>query len=236
MKKKVLALAAAVLTLTLATGSIAYADTEAPVPYEPKPEDVVNIDGGFSLGDVNLDYKVDLNDAQMALKAAVRIIELTPMQSLAADANKDGKVDLRDAQMVLRAAIGIEKLEGGLTHVHNWKKKSAAEQVWIPNIVVVDDYEYVTVEKGYMQCSCGAKFELDDLLGLEKHMDASKWEAIQNNTLADCKCVSYETYSWFETEEIYRGSHEEDHGWYDKTGNTYVDYYYCDCGATKPAE
>lgn len=229
MKRKILALVTAVLTLTLVTGSIVSADTEAPVPYEPKPEDIVNIDGGFSLGDVNLDHKVDLSDAQMALKAALNIIELSSMQSLAADANKDGKVDLNDAQKILRAALNIEKLEGGLTHVHTWTQK------WKEVLVVETqyvDHEWRTLEKGCYQCSCGEIFDLDDKDGLEAHMAAAKAEAIENGTPDDCKCTDYAECLPGEIIKVNVEPHVEEFSYYKQQ----LVGYYCGCGAMKPVE
>ena len=69
----------------------------------------------FPLGDVNLDGKVNLKDAQLALKGALCIIKLDDMQFRAADVNKDNKVDLRDAQKILKGALMIEKIEGEIS-------------------------------------------------------------------------------------------------------------------------
>lgn len=58
-------------------------------------------------GDVNQDTKVDLTDAQLVLKAALKIISLNEEQRLLADVTMDGKVDLADAQIVLKKALKI---------------------------------------------------------------------------------------------------------------------------------
>ena len=42
---------------------------------------------------------------------------------------------------------------------------------------------------------------------------------------------NYRTETIYETQRVPVGSHEEDQGWYET--ETYVDYQYCDCGATK---
>ena len=96
-RKRALAVAAATVTtaaaLSLGMGGTTNADT-------------------FPLGDVNLDGKVDLKDAQLALRGALRISDLSDMQFRAADVNLDNKVDLKDAQKILRGALHIEKIEG----------------------------------------------------------------------------------------------------------------------------
>ena len=69
----------------------------------------------FPLGDVNLDGKVNLKDAQLALKGALCIIKLDDMQFKAADVNKDNKVNLKDAQKILKGALMIEKIEGEIS-------------------------------------------------------------------------------------------------------------------------
>lgn len=57
-------------------------------------------------GDANQDGKVTLEDAQLVLRAALRIVELE--DSRLADVNQDGQVTLEDAQKVLRIALKIE--------------------------------------------------------------------------------------------------------------------------------
>lgn len=47
------------------------------------------------------------------------------------------------------------------THTHNWKEHTATRQVWVPNIVVIDDYEEQAVNTGYLMCDCGAKISND---------------------------------------------------------------------------
>lgn len=57
-------------------------------------------------GDANQDGRVTLEDAQLVLRAALRIVELE--DSRLADVNQDGQVTLEDAQKVLRIALKIE--------------------------------------------------------------------------------------------------------------------------------
>jgi hypothetical protein len=65
---------------------------------------------GGTLGDLNSDGKVNVQDATLALRAAVNLITLTPAQVTAADVNKDGKVNVQDATKILRVAVGLDTL------------------------------------------------------------------------------------------------------------------------------
>jgi hypothetical protein len=58
-------------------------------------------------GDVNGDSKVNAQDATLALRAAVGILQLAADQKDAADVVKDGKVNVQDATLILRAAVGL---------------------------------------------------------------------------------------------------------------------------------
>ncbi len=62
------------------------------------------------MGDIDFNGKVDLNDATMALKAALAIIPLDEKSTFAADIDKDGEVNLPDAVVILKAALDIVKL------------------------------------------------------------------------------------------------------------------------------
>ena len=59
-------------------------------------------------GDVDGDDQVTLQDAQLVLKAALRIIGLP--EEASADVNGDGQITLQDAQIVLKVALRILKL------------------------------------------------------------------------------------------------------------------------------
>lgn len=63
----------------------------------------------YILGDVDNDSEITLNDASLALKAALRIEILSEKAVTAADVDKDGEVSLNDASMILKAALKIEK-------------------------------------------------------------------------------------------------------------------------------
>lgn len=59
-------------------------------------------------GDVNADGEITLEDAQLVLKAALKIEELEEAVWKAADVKEDNIIDLADAQKILKAALKIE--------------------------------------------------------------------------------------------------------------------------------
>ncbi|MGQ9697038.1 MAG: fibronectin type III domain-containing protein [Armatimonadota bacterium] len=66
-------------------------------------------------GDVNGDGKVSAADATVALRIAVKLVEPTEAQKLAADVypkgNPDGKVTVSDVTLILRTALGLDTIE-----------------------------------------------------------------------------------------------------------------------------
>lgn len=62
---------------------------------------------GIMAGDINGDKNVDLEDAQLALKAALKIEPLTGDAAAAADVNNDNVINLEDAQLILKKALRI---------------------------------------------------------------------------------------------------------------------------------
>ena len=107
-------------------------------------------------------------------------------------------------------------------HEHVWKEHTATTQTWIPNIVVVEDYGEIPGEAyDYFICNCG--YETEDAGAIESHIVAHVEAGnIQNFTIQTRYRES--TYGVI-------GTHEEDQGHYETS--SYVDYQYCDCGATK---
>lgn len=103
-------------------------------------------------------------------------------------------------------------------HEHSWKTHTA--QKWVSNMVTVPDYEtqkvavgtrYIFAYDGYTTTSdADAENHAMELI-LAGHPDNYRMETI------------------YEEKQVQVGSHQEDHGHYE----TYVDYEYCDCGATK---
>ena len=111
------------------------------------------------------------------------------------------------------------------THTHNWKEHTVTEQVWVPNIVVVDDYEERVVGRtdDEFVCDCGFKTTNRDTIA-----DHIKSNVIAGND-GHGGFFIYEGHNIVEQVKV--GSHEEDYG-HNET-KTYVDYYYCDCGERK---
>ena len=64
----------------------------------------------FLKGDMNKNQIIDLEDAQIVLKMALKIVESQESDILMADVDEDIDVTLSDAQKVLRAALKIEIL------------------------------------------------------------------------------------------------------------------------------
>lgn len=69
--------------------------------------EVAESDEQYIKGDVTGDGLVDLDDANMILKAALGIVTFEISQIRSADVASNGSVDLDDANMVLKAALGI---------------------------------------------------------------------------------------------------------------------------------
>ncbi len=66
----------------------------------------------YSLGDVNLDGKIDIKDARLLLRHAVGVEVLSNLQFMYADINGDGSIKIDDARRLLRVAVGLEVIEG----------------------------------------------------------------------------------------------------------------------------
>lgn len=107
-------------------------------------------------------------------------------------------------------------------HSHSWKDHTATRQVWVPNIVTVTDYadqkvavgtQYIFAEDGFVTTDPGT----------------AKAHAVE--LVRQGYAGNYRMETIYETQRVPVGSHEEDQGWYET--ETYVDYQYCDCGATK---
>ena len=61
----------------------------------------------YTLGDVDGDGKVDINDATLVQKIAAELIVPTEIQKKAADVNRDGSVDINDATLIQKFAAEI---------------------------------------------------------------------------------------------------------------------------------
>ncbi len=58
-------------------------------------------------GDVNFDERVNIADANLIRRNAVKLIDFTPYQLAAADVNGDGKINIADANLVRRYAAKL---------------------------------------------------------------------------------------------------------------------------------
>ncbi len=74
--------------------------TEAPTATEPAQN--------YTLGDVNMDGKINSADARLALRAAAKVETLSELQTVLADVSEDGKVKAADARTILRISARLE--------------------------------------------------------------------------------------------------------------------------------
>ncbi|MDO4595425.1 MAG: hypothetical protein Q4B30_00400 [Coriobacteriaceae bacterium] len=115
------------------------------------------------------------------------------------------------------------------SHTHSWKDHTATKQVWVSNIVPVYENQQVQVgtkkvsDGWYWHCNCGAV------------VPASQGDNHGFNHIAnDEPDNGYEKEHFheepvYETKRVQVGTRDDGH--YET--QTYVDYKYCDCGATK---
>lgn len=106
-------------------------------------------------------------------------------------------------------------------HTHTWVNHTATRQVWVSNWVDVPDY-------GTQQVVVGNTYTFSDGYSTT---DINAAKAHAKELILAGKDSGYQTTPVYETQTVQTGSHKEDHGSY-KT-ETYVDYQYCDCGATR---
>lgn len=107
-------------------------------------------------------------------------------------------------------------------HTHSWKDHTATKQVWVPNIVTVTDYADQQVAVGNTYIFAYDGFSTTDIGTAKAHAEELLKAGLPEN---------YRTETVYETQRVPVGSHTEDHGHYET--QTYVDYQYCDCGATR---
>lgn len=71
--------------------------------------------GGSHSGDINSDGRVDINDALLALKADLGLVQLSAADQLHGDVGPlvsnipvgDGRIDIEDVILILRKAVGL---------------------------------------------------------------------------------------------------------------------------------
>lgn len=107
-------------------------------------------------------------------------------------------------------------------HTHSCKDHTATKQVWVPNIVTVTDYADQQVAVGTKYIFAYDGFSTTDINSAKAHAKELLKAGLPDN---------YRMETIYETQRVPVGSHTEDHGRYET--QTYVDYQYCDCGATR---
>ena len=107
-------------------------------------------------------------------------------------------------------------------HSHSWKDHTATKQVWVPNIVTVPDYETQQVFSHYLYVFSADGYSTTDINAVKSHSVELAKQGLSTN---------YSNVPQYTEQTVQVGSHTEDHGWYET--QTYVDYQYCDCGATR---
>ena len=115
------------------------------------------------------------------------------------------------------------------SHTHSWKDHTATKQVWVSNIVPVYENQQVQVgtkkvsDGWYWHCNCGAEIPI----GQE---DSHIVNHIQNGEPDNgYDKEHFHEEPVYETKRVQVGTRDDGH--YET--QTYVDYKYCDCGATK---
>lgn len=62
----------------------------------------------YLIGDVNVDYKINIKDATLVQKYIADLKDLSDLQLVLADANSDTKVDIKDATSIQKAIAGFK--------------------------------------------------------------------------------------------------------------------------------
>ena len=91
-------------------------ETEAPTTEPPTTEgpttEAPTTEPGeavyYTLGDVNMDGKINSADARLALRAAAKVETLSQLQELLADVDENGKLKAADARTILRISARLE--------------------------------------------------------------------------------------------------------------------------------
>lgn len=96
------------IVITTPDISLTPIDTPTPVPSElPTIQPSDKPDEKYEDGDVDMNGKVTLSDAQTVLKIALKIETADRNKIVLADVDKDGQITLADAQQILKKALRI---------------------------------------------------------------------------------------------------------------------------------
>lgn len=116
------------------------------------------------------------------------------------------------------------------SHQHVWKEHTAKR--WVPKMVTVADYETKTIYGGqlYTEQPDGTWLSNGETYWFYTEADRENFKNLIFDKMVNEGYIGNYV-NRTKTEKVQVGSHEEDQGHYE----TYVDYYYCDCGARKDA-
>lgn len=120
------------------------------------------------------------------------------------------------------ASDGSSSKPSAPAHSHSWKDHTATKQVWVSNIVTVPDYETQQVFSHYLYVFSADGYSTTDINAVKAHSVELAKQGLSTN---------YSNVPQYTEQTVQVGSHTEDHGHYET--QTYVDYQYCDCGATR---
>ena len=94
-------------SITSAPKAIATKDANGALSPITKPIVTDDPYGGYALGDVNGDGKINTLDAMLTLRTAVGVVDLDASQKVRADIDGNNKINTMDAMLILRRAVGL---------------------------------------------------------------------------------------------------------------------------------
>lgn len=94
-------------SITSAPKAIATKDANGALSPITKPTVTDDPYGGYALGDVNGDGKINTLDAMLILRTAVGVVDLDASQKVRADIDGNNKINTMDAMLILRRAVGL---------------------------------------------------------------------------------------------------------------------------------
>ena len=94
-------------SITSEPKAIATKDANGALSPITKPTVTDDPYGGYALGDVNGDGKINTLDAMLTLRTAVGVVDLDASQKVRADIDGNNKINTMDAMLILRRAVGL---------------------------------------------------------------------------------------------------------------------------------
>ncbi len=207
MKKRslLITLLSLILTLSVSIGlttSIAYAE-ETPVEY--------------SMGDANLDGKVNTRDAVYIKQSVVGLVELTERQKIFSDVNGDGNINTRDAVLIQQSIVGMEVDLG--VHEHTFENGVCICGYVEPHTHNYSELKF-DVDSHWYECSCGA-YEIK-----ENHNPGAEATESTDQKCTECNYVITPALGHVHTLHLTKVDAKPQSC--TATGN--IEYYTCSCG------